>query len=210
LLALKTGIDYNKNNKEWQLWNHNAKKYILGVDGSVKTMVQKEIRRGTPTSSLFHREDISEPTFAGENQSQDYVGRQSGPYVSMASNTSLSAQSWAGQNVDDIMADLVAPHSIGEERNPYIHDSPRNMKQINHGPIELDNDLTVLLVLVLAMARVVRMPPKWHGIRTSKPMSKRPWWTRKLRIMQFRKCKTEAQVKAFLKNQAQSIKQTSA
>jgi hypothetical protein len=85
-------------------------------------MLPKEIRRGTPTSSLFYREDISEPTFAGENQSQDYVGRQSGPYVSMASNTSPSAQSWAGQNEDGNMADLVAPHSIGEERNRITFD----------------------------------------------------------------------------------------
>jgi hypothetical protein len=134
-------------------------------------MVPKEIRRGTPTSSLFQREDISEPTFAGENQSQDYVGRHSGPYVSMASNTSPSAQSWAGQNVDDTMADLVAPHSIGEERNPYIHDSPRNMEQSNHEPIELDDDSTVNMEWINEKVRRVH-EKKGDSQHVSQPIQK--------------------------------------
>jgi hypothetical protein len=117
--------------------------------------VPREIRRGTPTSSLFQREDISAPTFAGENQSQDYVERQSGPYVSVASNTSPSAQSWAGQNMDDNMADLVAPPSIRKERNPYNHDSPGNMKQSNHETIALYDHSTVNMEWIIEKVRMV-------------------------------------------------------
>jgi hypothetical protein len=65
-------------------------------------VVPREIERGTPTSSLFLQEEISEPAFVSENHSyQEYVELQSGPFVSLASMSSSSPQSWGGQNGDD-------------------------------------------------------------------------------------------------------------
>jgi hypothetical protein len=115
----------------------------LGVDCNVKTVVPREIGRGTPTLSLFLQKEISEPRFVSENHNQEYVEIQSGSFVSLASNSSPSPQSWVGQNGDDNMAELGTPPSIGGGSNLYIHESTRNIQKSNLEIIELEDDSSV-------------------------------------------------------------------
>jgi hypothetical protein len=139
---MKIQVDY-KNDKEWQLWNHNAKKRILGVDCSAKTLVPKEIERSTPTSSLFLQEEISEPTFVSETHLQLHDDLLSSPYASLASMASLSPPSWDGQDNEVNKSAQSAPTSNNSRSPSYIQDTRKYLQRGQHQTIDLDDDSAI-------------------------------------------------------------------
>jgi hypothetical protein len=129
-------VDY-KNDNEWQLWNHNAKKHILGVDCTVKRVVPREIGRGTPTSSGFLQEEISEPTFVSETQ---YGDLHASPFVSMASMTASSGMSWRGQEDVNNESKRSAPPTNNNGCKSNYQDTVKNIQKRQHETLEISDD----------------------------------------------------------------------
>ena len=129
-------MDY-KNGKEWQLCRTTTPRNILGVDCSVKRVVTSVIGCGTPTSSMFLQEEISEPAFVSETQ---YVDLQSSPFVSLTSMSSLSVLSWCGQEDDDKESKQGAPPSNNNRCELYYHDTVKNIQKRDHKTIEIRDD----------------------------------------------------------------------
>ena len=126
-------MDY-KNDNEWQLWNHNAKKHILGVDCTVKRVIPREIGRGTPTSSGFLQEEISEPTFVSETQ---YGDLHASPFVSMASMTASSGMSWRGQEDVNNESKRSAPPTNNNERKSNYQKTGKKIQKSQHEQLKI-------------------------------------------------------------------------
>jgi hypothetical protein len=69
-----------------------------------------------------------------------WMGYCQGPFVSLASMSSLSPQSGNGQDDDDNKSTLGAPPSNNNRNNLYIHDTMKNIQRSNHESSQLEDD----------------------------------------------------------------------